>query len=234
MGFGILFLAYFLAFFVPLSYLHVIGYAGVAWALLKLRDYRPAFIKAVWWLIPLGAFCLYHVLGSVLDLLPYLGVAAPAVPFVNTTVKAVVSMLESALTLVFHFVFLRTLRGFAAELELPAIAKRADWGLWLVGVQASTYIVALALELAGYGLQLLSMIAFLLQFVWAIFNLINLFTCYMYICPEGDEDMERKPSRFGFVNDIRDKMDERDRMAREREAAAAEQRRNKKKNQHKK
>ena len=98
-----------------------------------------------------------------------------------------------------------------------------------MGLQTSTYVLALALELAGVGLQLLSLIAFFLQFVWAIFNLVNLFGCYMYICPEGDEDMERKPSRFGFVNDIRDKMDERDRQAREREAAARERKNNKKK-----
>ena len=232
MGFGILFLAYFLAFFVPLSYLKIIGYAGLAWALCKLRDYRPAFIKAVWWLIPLGACCLYHIAGSVIALLPYLGMAAPELPLFGTTMTAIVTMVECALTLGFHFMLLVQLRGFAAELELPAIAKRADWGLWLVGVQTSTYVVALALELAGFGLQLLSLIAFLLQFAWAIFNLINLFTCYMYICPEGDEDMERRPSRFGFVNDIREKMDERDRLSREREAEARE-RKNKKKNKKK-
>lgn len=229
MGFGILFLAYFLAFFVPLSYLHVIGYAGVAWALTKLKDYRPAFMQAVWWLIPLGACCLYHIAGSVIGILPYFGIAAPELFLFGTTVTAVVSIIECVLTLCFHFVFLRALRGFAAELELPAIAKRADWGLWLVGVQSSTYVVALALELAGMGLQLLSLIAFLLQFAWAIFHMVNLFSCYMYICPEGDEDMERKPSRIGFVNDIRDKMDERDRLAREREAAARQARNKKKK-----
>ena len=233
MGFGILFLAYFLAFFVPLSYLHVIGYAGVAWAIYKLKDYRPAFMKAMWWLIPLGVCCLYHVAGSVMGLLPYLGITAPETPLLGREVTAIVSMIESASILGFHFVFLRQLRGFASELELPAIAKRADWGLWLVGVQVSTYVLALALELAGVGLQLLSLIAFLLQFIWAIFNLVNLFTCYMYICPEGDEDMERKPSRFGFVNDIRDKMNERDRAAREREAAAMQQRKNKKNNKKK-
>jgi hypothetical protein len=62
MGFGILFLAYFLAFFVPLSYLHVIGYAGIAWALGKLKDYRPAFMRAAWWLIPLLGITLWVVL----------------------------------------------------------------------------------------------------------------------------------------------------------------------------
>ena len=30
-----------------------------------------------------------------------------------------------------------------------------------------------------------------------------LFTCYKEICPEGDEQMPRKPSRFAFVNKIR-------------------------------
>ena len=229
MGFGILFLFYFLAFFVPLSYLHVIGYAGIAWALTKLKDYRPAFLKAAWWLIPLGACCLYHVAGSVLDLLPYFGVAASELALMGKLPTAVVSILESVCMLGFHIVFLRQLRGFAAELELPAIAKRADWGLWLVGVQVSTYVLALTLELCGMPLQLLSILAFFTQFVWAVFNLINLFTCYMYICPEGDEDMERAPSRFGFVNEIRGKMEERDRMAREREAAAMQARKQKKK-----
>ena len=97
-------------------------------------------------------------------------------------------------------------------------------------MQVSSYIVALLLELAGVGLLLFSALAFLLQFVWAVFNLVNLFGCYMYICPEGDEQMDRKPSKLGFVNDIRDKMDERDRVARQREADAMQARKNKKKN----
>lgn len=217
MGFGILFLAYFLAFFVPLSYLHLIGYALVAWALIKLRDYRPAFMRAVWWLIPLGVCCLYHVLGSLLSLMPSLGVAAPELPFINTTVTAVISLVEYGLILGFHVALLWEVRGFARELELSVISKRADWGLWLVGVQCSCYIVAMILELVGWPLQMFSAIAALLQFVWAAFNLFNLFTCYMYICPEGDEQMERKPSRFAFVNQFREKMDERDRAARQRE-----------------
>ena len=219
MGFGILFLAYFMAFFVPLSYLHLIGYALVAWALIKLRDYRPAFMHAVWWLIPLGVGCLYHAAAGITELLPSLGVAVPELSFFGTTVTAVVTLAEYALILCFHWVFLRQLRGFAGELELPAIAKRADVGAWLVSVQCSCYIVAMVLELSGNALQMFSAIAALLQFVWAIFNLYNLFTCYMYICPEGDEQMERKPSRFAFVNNMREKMEERDREAREKDAA---------------
>lgn len=228
MGWGILFLAYFMAFFVPLSYLHLIGYAVVAWALIKLKDYRPAFMNAVWWLIPLSVCCAYHIFCNVWELLPGFGVAVPELTFINNTVTAIVCIVESALIFCYHFVLLRQVRGFASELELPGIAKRSDWGLWLVSIQCSCYILAMILELVGWGLDLFSAIAALLQFAWAIFNLINLFTCYMYICPEGDEDMERKPSRFAFVNEFREKMDERDRRAKEKEAAYMEQKKNKK------
>ena len=229
MGFGILFLAYFMAFFVPLSYLHLIGYALVALALIKLSDYRPAFLRAVWWLIPLGACCLYHSASSLCKLAPDLGLAIPELPVFGVTVTAAVTLVEYALILCFHWVLMIQLRGFAAELDLPAIAKRADVGAWLVSVQCSCYIVAMVLELAGHPLQFFSAIAALLQFVWAAFNLYNLFTCYMYICPEGDEQMERKPSRFAFVNEMRQKMDERDQAARQKEAAHQQNKKKRKK-----
>ena len=33
------------------------------------------------------------------------------------------------------------------------------------------------------------------------------------ICPEGEEDMHRKPSRFEFINKMRQKQDEREQAA---------------------
>ena len=33
------------------------------------------------------------------------------------------------------------------------------------------------------------------------------------ICPEGEEDMPRKPSRFAFINKLREKQDEKDEKA---------------------
>ncbi len=228
MGWGILFIGYFLAFFVSVPPLPLIGLALVAWALHSLADYRPGFMNAAWWLIPLGVPALFETFVLVTKVLPFLGVAMPEMAWINA-VSIAVSLVRYALILAFHIVFLRHVRGFAGELELPSIAKRADWGIWLVSVQCTCLMVAMGLELVGWQLPLFSMIAYLLQFVWAIFNAINIFTCYMYICPEGDEDMERKPSRFGFVNDIRAKMEERDARARERENAYKEQKNNRKK-----
>lgn len=217
MGWGILFLAYFLAFFVPVPPLSFIGLSLAAWALYKLKDYRTGFMTAIYWLIPLALCVLYEVVMFAFMVAPYLGIVVPELAWTGV-VTVIVMLIKFTLILCFHFVLLRNLRAFAAELELPGIAKRAGWGLWLVSVQCSCYIVAMLLELIGWPLDPFSALSVLLQFVWAIFNMINIFTCYMYICPEGDEEMERKPSRFAFVNAFRAKMDERDRAAREREA----------------
>ena len=228
MGWGTLFIGYFLAFFVPMPPLALAGIALVAWALWKLMDYRTEFRTAMYWLIPVAICSLAESLVFASKILPYLGVVVPEMAWVSIA-TAIVSMIKCVLVLCFHITFLRQVHAFAQELDLPAIAKRADWGLWLVGVQSSCYVVAMLLELVGWGLDLFSVIAYLLQFAWAIFNMINLFTCYMYICPEGDEAMERKPSRFAFVNEFRERMDERDRLAREREAERIKQKKNRKK-----
>ena len=51
--------------------------------------------------------------------------------------------------------------------------------------------------------------ALLLYFAWIILNLILIYSCYARICDENDVDMEVKPSRFAFVNRMRQKSEER-------------------------
>ena len=43
--------------------------------------------------------------------------------------------------------------------------------------------------------------------------LVMIFSCYMYICPEGDEDMPRHESKFDFVNKMRNESDRRTEQA---------------------
>lgn len=43
----------------------------------------------------------------------------------------------------------------------------------------------------------------ILQLIYSIMNAFLLFNCYAMICPAGQEDMPRKPSRFAFVNKMR-------------------------------
>ena len=57
------------------------------------------------------------------------------------------------------------------------------------------------------------LIAWIVYFVWIILNFMLIFSCYVKICDESDVEMERKPSRFAFVNRFRTEMDRRQEKA---------------------
>jgi hypothetical protein len=67
-------------------------------------------------------------------------------------------------------------------------------------------------------------------------NLYLIFRCYAEICDQSDVDMERKPSRFAFVNNYRDEMDrrraaadaERERIKRARDLRSEQKKMNRK------
>ena len=46
-----------------------------------------------------------------------------------------------------------------------------------------------------------------------VLYLTMIFSCYMYICPEGDEDMPRRESKLEFVNKMRTESDRRTEQA---------------------
>ena len=51
------------------------------------------------------------------------------------------------------------------------------------------------------------------QVVYSAINCFLIFKCYAMICPEGQEDMPRKKSKFEFVNKIREKKDAKEEKA---------------------
>lgn len=51
------------------------------------------------------------------------------------------------------------------------------------------------------------------QVVYSVINCFLIFKCYAMICPEGQEDMPRKKSKFEFVNKIREKKDAKEEKA---------------------
>ena len=83
MGWGILFIGYFLAFFVPVPPLALAGLALVAFAIWKLMDYRAEFRAAMYWLIPIAACSLAESLVFASKILPYLGIALPEMPWLK-------------------------------------------------------------------------------------------------------------------------------------------------------
>ena len=53
----------------------------------------------------------------------------------------------------------------------------------------------------------------ILQLIYSAINALLIFKCYAMICPEGDEEMPRKPSRFAFINKIRAEREAREQKA---------------------
>ena len=53
-----------------------------------------------------------------------------------------------------------------------------------------------------------------MNLVWIVLQIVLIFSCYARICDEGDVEMERKPSRFAFVNKFRAELDAKQEKAR--------------------
>jgi hypothetical protein len=73
----------------------------------------------------------------------------------------------------------------------------------------------------------LNILAIILSLVLSLLNLALLFRCYAQICDASDVDMERKPSKFGFVNRYREEMETR-RMRADEERERIKKERNEK------
>ena len=53
----------------------------------------------------------------------------------------------------------------------------------------------------------------IIQLIYSLANALLLFKCYAMICPEGQEDMPQKRSKFAFVNKMRDIRDAKEQKA---------------------
>ena len=69
----------------------------------------------------------------------------------------------------------------------------------------------------------------LIGLVTVVINFIVLFSCYMYICPQGQEDMPRRQSRFAFINKMNAFRDEKERQTIESSNAYYQKRREERK-----
>ena len=115
------------------------------------------------------------------------------------------------------------------EVELDTIPKRART---MTVLSFIVYVLLIALEVVpsnSYTGVLLFLVGLLSVIGLVIYNLVIIYTCYMKICMPGDENGKRQqPSRFGFVNEYRQRSEERAR----REAAERYEKYKKKQQSH--
>ena len=199
MGFGWLLCGYFATFMMRW---HAYGYVAVLigglimWtAATKLKDYCPSFALTEICSIALMVLSCYDVLQLMAKTFAWEFL-------MNTTVSTVVDAAQAVADLGFQFCMLYAIWQLSKEVGVSKIYGKVSYYMTLFGVCTVLQIVLWIFpELVSWQSGLLMKMLFLLTVIGYL-----LCKCYQYICPEGEEyGKERKPSRFAFINRMREK-----------------------------
>ena len=201
MGFGTLFIGYFLLLNVTFYlYTDLIATLVMALGLYKLstvnRPFKWAFYTSI-------AFAIIGAFELVVQFISTFGIDADAL----TVYSAIPRELIISTLSVF---ILMGIAEVSEEVGLSSLRRRARITIPFVPV---IYMLYATLEfpmlqkvIEGKVLAVLSFITLLLTFTLVIVNLVTIYTAYMRICMPEEKDMDApaKPSKFGFVNKYRE------------------------------
>ncbi len=205
MGFGTLFIGYFLLLNLTYySITDVIAAAVMLLGLYKLSSVNAYFKAAA---ISASVFLAFS-LGEFVIFAYGLFFSSIETAILVSCMSMVRALLIGAMTVI----MLRAIYEVATEVSLEDVSQKAKK---LAVISFATYLLRIVLEMpidfiGSYILAVASLITMLLTIALVIANLTVIYTCYMKICMPGDEDiMKDKPSRFAFVNEYRERRAER-------------------------
>ena len=213
MGFGTLFIGYFLLLNLTYyGFTDVISASVMLLALYKLSPVNKHFKAAA---IASGVFLAFS--------LCEFGISAYEMFFGaigSPLLVSAMSIVRSVAVCTLTVLILMGIESIAREVDvegLPTKAKR------LTVITIVTYALWIALEapisfINDYVLAVLSLITILATLALIIVNLTVIYSCYMRICMPGEEDITKeKASRFEFINNLKAQKAQRDEeIARER------------------
>ena len=214
MGFGPLLIGYIFTYLVTLGlgdYLFagmLIGGFIMFLGLCELRKYCPTFLYAIIADILL-ILCSFYETAAWIDseFLFEIGIH-------SADISRVFDYIELAINLWFNLSLLYGIADLSRRVEYPPTREKAYRNMIFVGV---FYVMQILLLIPNTVFDrdkaFFMTLLIILQVIYAFFNLLLIFKCYAMICPEGEEEMQRKPSRFAFVNKMREKQDEREQKA---------------------
>ena len=193
MGFGLLFIGYSFLVTVPLSGLEIIdtltnivGFVIMIIALHKLVNHGENFRRARLVLYYLAIWGVGIAGMEVATMLNW--------DFAESLIFGMRTVHFAALAAL-HFFLLMGMHRLAIDVDIAKIARKTKRNMYL-----SVGFIALqaALELLRiiFVLRVPAFFIPLSMGMWPIILLLNsvqIFSCYMWICYEGDEDMEKKP-----------------------------------------
>ena len=213
MGYGLVLLGYSLTFFVSLSLygwvVRLLGYVVMAYGLYKLRDYFPSYALSLFTVLALFLVGLGEAGCELAALFGAEGIEG---------IKTVVYYIRDGLVLVFHIFFLISCYIAFGVVGLEDKRVSAVTDIFAVVLGYVLYVLA-ALGVIGANISLLA------QIIWMIMVFVLILSCYMRICPEGDENMPRRESKIGFINKFSEALEKRENEAIEKTRREIEEKR---------
>lgn len=227
MGFGILFLGYFLLVNITFyGYTDLIAALVLLYALTKLSVYNKPLKIAGYITVGFAVYALPELLLSVLELFP------PA-PLGFQNVMDALLPLRYLLLLAITLTVLWGIRTMAKEVELNKLADNIDCYLivpvFAYGMMTFVSIKPLITGMKPETASALLFVSLSLLLISLALTLYTIYSAYARICLPEDVDMPERPSRFAFINQYRERRDARAaEEAREREALLKERTMNQK------
>ena len=211
MGFGLLFIGYFIAFLMSVNTygfaFEIVGYAVIFSAVGKLAEYKHKLSGAALPLF-LTALCSLFEGGRLLsDLL------MAKSPFFSESTALWFSLASTIFSVAFQTILLLGIREIAKDAESDGLPARAVWCtamVWAVGVLELILTASNGTTFAESNLfRILTLSVTLASILYPIAVLAFLYSCYAGICAPEDMDMAPRPSRFAFINRMREERDRR-------------------------
>ena len=207
MGFGLLFIGYFVTYI--MSYVLIpklLGCAIMLVGVIKLSEYELKFKRCIPILGAMSAVSAYMFLRNIFE---YFKLDSA---IFNEVVLNIVSTADEALAVFLHVMLLIAITSIAKSTGIDKLCFKAMRNLLIVAVAEIAYFVVLIIPTSNVK-QIIFLIALCLRFLWIVLNLILLASCYRMICDERDADMPDKEINIPVVKQMENIMKRRDKNA---------------------
>ncbi len=214
MGFGLLLIGYAITFLLTVglgNYLFagmLVGGFVMFLGISELKKYSPVFLYALIADI-LIILCSFYETAAFFDSLFLLETGIS-----DDGLLLVFDWIEFALNFIFGIAMLYGIADLSRRVEYSPTREKAIRNMVFVAIVNAFELMTLIPDsIFSKDRAFFLTLVLIIRVFCALLNIFLIFKCYAMICPEGEESMERKPSRFKFMNEMRAKQDEREQRA---------------------
>lgn len=193
MGFGILFIGFFLAYagsFTPLAvFTYVLGTGIILYSLKKLIFENRMFLCSA-------------ILASLLEFISIAYVILYVFGLGGSKAFTVLGNIQSIVATVLAASLSAAMLIISRSVSLTKIQAKATVNIALIALYLICTVVLLFVN-SGDIFQRIGLVTLILKILYVALSLFTIFNCYMRICYEGDENMQNKNSfaPFRYLND---------------------------------